>query len=209
MASFSADQPALTYGSAISFRGTADEEKDILDQVSHYYGRVLNNSADLKTNSCCTFQRPTQRVADALNNIHTDVKEKYYGCGFVAPERLEGLKVLDLGCGAGRDCYILSQLVGESGEVVGVDMTDEQLNVAQTYQEWHRVKFGYAKSNIKFVKGHIEQLDEILVDDQYFDLIVSNCVINLSPNKAAVFKQAYRLLKEGNVYEYAYSYTFS
>ena len=71
---------------------------------------------------------------------------RYYGCGLVAlaPQMLEGMRILDLGSGSGRDCYVLSQLVGESGYVIGVDMTDEQLNVANRHIEYHRKKFGYA-----------------------------------------------------------------
>ena len=65
--------------------------------------------------------------------MHPAVEERYYGCGLVCPSDLTGLRVLDLGCGAGRDVFVLSQLVGEGGQVVGVDMTPEQLAVARDY----------------------------------------------------------------------------
>ena len=110
---------------------------------------------------------------------------------------VEGLAILDLGCGSGKDVYLLSQFVGEHGSVVGVDMTDEQLAVARAHEDWHRERFGYKASNVRFLKGYIEQLDKLDLPDNSFDIIISNCVINLSPDKEAVLKQAYRLLKPG------------
>jgi SAM-dependent methyltransferase len=92
---------------------------------------------------------------------------------------------------------VLSQLVGEGGEVVGVDMTDEQLAVAERHVDYHRQQYGYSKSNIRFLKGYIENLDDLDLEPGSFDLIVSNCVINLSPDKEAVFRQAWKLLKPG------------
>ncbi|KAJ1432922.1 S-adenosyl-L-methionine-dependent methyltransferase, partial [Ochromonadaceae sp. CCMP2298] len=160
-----------------------------------YYGKVLSKSADLKTNSCKTSGRGPPHVRAALANVHDDVASRYYGCGFVAPDLLEGLTVLDLGCGSGRDVYVLSQLVGEKGSVVGVDMTDEQLKPARDTAEWHRERFGYASANTQFHKGYIEKLGELGLADDSVDVIVSNCVINLSPDKAAVLKEAYRILK--------------
>jgi SAM-dependent methyltransferase len=87
--------------------------------------------------------------------------------------------------------------VGEQGHVLGVDMTDEQLAVANRHLEWHRQRFGFARSNVEFRKGHIEQLEELQLPEASFDLIVSNCVINLSTDKGAVLRQAHRLLKAG------------
>ena len=76
-------------------------------------------------------------------------------------------------------------------------MTDEQLAVARAHKDWHRERFGYKTSNVRFLKGYIEQLDKLDLPDNSFDIIISNCVINLSPDKEAVLKQAYRLLKPG------------
>ena len=129
--------------------------------------------------------------------LHDEVIAKYYGCGIVMPEELEGCNVLDLGCGAGRDCFIISKLVGPKGKVVGVDMTDEQLEVANRHVDFHTKSFGYDESNVKFYKGFIEKLDDLGLPDNYFDVIVSNCVINLSPDKDAVLREAYRVLKPG------------
>ncbi|CAG0893604.1 unnamed protein product [Cyprideis torosa] len=121
---------------------------------------------------------------------------KYYGCGLPFPEAVEGCSVLDLGCGTGRDVYVLSQLVGPEGRVVGVDMTDEQLAVAREFQPWHEQKFGW--KNTEFYQGYIEKLDEIsALKEGDFDVIISNCVINLSLDKKAVLSHCQRLLKEG------------
>lgn len=125
------------------------------------------------------------------------MKSKYYGCGLVLPQLLNGLRILDLGCGAGRDVYMLAQWVGENGTVVGVDMTAEQLEVAEKYKDWHAQKNGYSASNVEFKHGYIERLSELNFADNSFDIIVSNCVINLSPDKEAVLREAYRILKPG------------
>lgn len=167
------------------------------DSVQEYYGKILQHSNDLKTSACCTDSEMPASLRELLANIHPEVLSRYYGCGLVSPQLLEGLRILDLGSGSGRDCYALAQMVGEQGYVLGVDMTDEQLEVAKRHLEWHRQRFGFARSNVEFRKGHIECLDELDLQDGSFDIIVSNCVINLSPDKQAVLRQACRLLKPG------------
>lgn len=165
------------------------------DIVQDYYGKQLQSSADLKTSACCDASAMPGWLKPLLSNIHPDVLTRYYGCGLVCPPLLEGCRVLDLGCGSGRDVYALSQLVGASGEVVGVDMTEEQLAVAESTRDWHAEKFGFA--NVRFLRGYIERLDELDLAPESFDVIVSNCVVNLSPDKAAVLEGARRLLKPG------------
>ena len=165
--------------------------------VQDYYGKVLQGSSDLKTNACCTAGDMPDALKKALSNIHDDVLTRYYGCGLIAPDVLEGTRVLDLGCGAGRDVYALAQMVGEAGFVAGVDMTEEQLAVARAHQDYHAKAFGYAASNVAFYKGYIEKLDDVPLDAGSFDIIVSNCVLNLAMDKPAVLREAYRLLKPG------------
>jgi len=167
------------------------------DSVKEYYGKVLSKSADLKTNACCTAEAPPLHIRKAMGKVHEEVTSKYYGCGFCIPDEVEGCRILDLGCGAGRDCYLAAQLVGESGSVVGIDMTDEQLETARKHTQWHADKFGYAKANTEFKQGYIERLNEIDLEDKSFDVIISNCVINLSPDKEAVLREAHRVLKVG------------
>ena len=167
------------------------------DIVKDYYGRALQGSEDLQTDACCTVDSVPDVIKPIMAKIHPEVSGKYYGCGLIAPALLSGLRILDLGSGSGQDCYVLSALVGETGEVVGVDMTDEQLAVANRHIEFHREAFGFKKANVRFIKGYLENLDELDLADASFDVIVSNCVINLSPDKRAVLAQAHRLLKPG------------
>ena len=168
-----------------------------LENSQDYYGKVLASSADLKTDACCTAEAPPPEVLAAMRNVHEDVRARYYGCGLVAPQAIEGCHILDLGSGSGQDAYILAQMVGESGSVTGVDATPEQLAVAQQHAEWHRERFGYARSNVRFIEGDIEKLLELDLPEGHFDIIVSNCVINLVADKRAVFEAAHRLLKDG------------
>lgn len=164
--------------------------------VTSYYGTTLQKTSDLKTNACCTAASPPPHIAKAISNIHPDVLAKYYGCGFCIPDEVEGMTILDLGCGAGRDVYIASQLVGPEGKVIGVDMTQEQLDVAKRTQSYHAEKFGY--DNVEFHLGLIENLDAITsLQDASVDIIISNCVINLCPDKEAVLRSCFRLLKPG------------
>jgi arsenite methyltransferase len=167
------------------------------DSVKLYYGKVLKTTDDLKTSACCTADSMPAHLKPMAAKIHPEVSSKYYGCGLVCPSEMTGLRVLDLGAGSGRDAYMLAQLVGETGEVVGVDMTDEQLDVARRHVDWHGQKFGYAKPNTRFLQGYIERLGDLGLEPGSFDVIVSNCVINLSIDKPAVLKGAFDLLKPG------------
>jgi arsenite methyltransferase len=168
-----------------------------LENSQNYYGKVLGSSADLRTDACCTLDAMPGDVLQALGNVHEDVRARYFGCGLVVPQVLDGAHVLDLGSGSGQDAYILSQFVGEAGSVTGVDATPEQLDVAERHREWHRERFGHTCSNVRFVEGDIEQLGELDLPEGHFDVIVSNCVINLVADKAGVFTAAHRLLRPG------------
>lgn len=163
--------------------------------VQDYYGKQLQATTDLKTSACCDASAMPSWLKPLLANVHDDVLMRYYGCGLVCPSDLDGCQVLDLGSGSGRDVYVLAQLVGEHGHVLGVDMTVEQLAVANASLDWHAERFGYV--NVSFKHGYIERLNELGLEDERFDVIVSNCVINLSPDKDAVLAEAYRLLKPG------------
>lgn len=169
--------------------------------VQDYYGRQLQDSADLKTSACCDASQMPEWLKPLLARIHPEVLSRYYGCGLVCPPLLEGCRVLDLGCGTGRDVYALAQLVGASGEVIGVDMTAEQLEVAERHRAYHSDAFGF--DNVRFLHGYIECLDELDLEAESFDVIVSNCVINLSPYKDAVLRGLQRLLKPGGEFYFS------
>jgi len=169
----------------------------VLDKVKDYYGKTLQGSADLKTDACCSLEAPPAHMREILSLVHDDVLTRYYGCGLVAPQLMRGLSVLDLGCGAGRDAYVLSAMVGEQGRIVGVDMTEEQLAVARQHRDYHASAFGHAESNVEFHLGYLEKLSDLGFADDSFDVIVSNCVINLCEDKEAVLAEALRVLKPG------------
>ena len=105
------------------------------EQVQDYYGKTLQGSQDLQTNACCTDASLPEHLKPILSKIHDEVMMRYYGCGLIAPDQLRGMRILDLGSGSGRDVYALSALVGPDGFVVGVDMTDEQLAVADAHKD--------------------------------------------------------------------------
>ncbi len=169
--------------------------------VQAYYGQELGGSADLKTNACCDAEALPAWLKPLLGRIHPEVTNRYYGCGLVCPPLLEGCRVLDLGCGSGRDAYLLSQLVGASGQVVGVDMTREQLAIAREHGPYHAELFGYA--NVSFLEGTIEQLEALPLEEGQFDVIVSNCVLNLATDKGAVLRGVKRYLKVGGEFYFA------
>ncbi|MBQ3106773.1 MAG: arsenosugar biosynthesis radical SAM protein ArsS [Eggerthellaceae bacterium] len=170
----------------------------IHDEVREYYGHVLGGSDDLKTNAaCCSTDTPPKYVLDVMPLIADEIIARFYGCGSPIPPALEGATVLDLGCGTGRDVYVLSKLVGPTGRVIGVDMTEEQLAVARKYQQEQAERFGFAESNVEFKLGYIEDLASAGIADESIDLVVSNCVVNLSPFKDKVFAEIFRVLKPG------------
>jgi arsenite methyltransferase len=173
--------------------------------VQDYYGKQLQSNTDLKTSACCDVSTMPEWLKPLLAKVHPEVLSRYYGCGLVCPPLLDGCRILDLGSGSGRDVYALAQLVGAKGQVVGVDMTPEQLAVAETHRAFHRDAFGF--DNVEFKHGYIERLDELGLQDATFDVIVSNCVVNLSPDKDAVLREVFRLLRPGGEFYFSDVYS--
>lgn len=168
-----------------------------LETIKHYYGRVLASSADLKTSACCAIDALPAHVAPLMGDLHEEVLRRFYGCGSPIPLGVEGLTILDLGAGSGRDCFLLSRLVGEDGRVIGVDMTGEQLDVARRHIPWHTERFGYRRPNVEFRDGYIEDLEAAGIASGSVDVVISNCVLNLSPDKGRVFSEIFRVLRPG------------
>jgi len=183
---------------------------DIHSSVQNYYGKELQQSKDLKTSACTVAQLGLTNTHKKIRSLLSDeTLTSFYGCGSPIPPALNGATVVDLGCGSGVDVFVCSALVGDFGKVIGIDMTDEQLEKARKQIKFHEEKFreaGYiSKSNVEFQKGFIEDLSNI--PDNSVDLIISNCVINLSPNKSKVFGECYRILKEGGEFYFSDVYS--
>jgi len=168
-----------------------------LEKVQEYYGKILSSQRDFKANACCAAEILPSPLKEIVAELHPEVKDRFYGCGSPIPPAIEGKTVLDLGCGSGRDCYLLSKLVGPSGRVIGIDMTEEQLEVARRHSEYHAAKFYQKKSNVTFLKGYIEDLESAGISSGSIDAVVSNCVLNLSPDKRRAYSEIFRVLKPG------------
>ncbi|MDA0739746.1 MAG: methyltransferase domain-containing protein [Nitrospirae bacterium] len=165
-------------------------ESDVITQaVSERYARAVTNGEEM----CC----PTGYNHEDLRTfIPEPVLKVSYGCG--TPVGLTtvqpGETVLDIGSGGGIDCFEASRRVGPTGRVIGIDMTDEMLALARTHAPTVAANLGYPETNVDFRKGQAEAMP---VDDEDVDLIVSNCVINLSPDKPKVFQEMFRILRPG------------
>ncbi|MFX1318839.1 MAG: arsenite methyltransferase [Promethearchaeota archaeon] len=173
-------------------------EEEIKEEVKRAYAELANASKSYCTKkSCCDSSSswsPRQNRAKLfgypVDKLPESLTDAYAGCGNpVALASLqEGEVVLDLGSGAGLDAFMAAEKVGEGGKVIGVDMTPEMVQKAQE----NALTIG--AKNTEFRLGEIEKLP---IEDESVDVIISNCVINLAPNKKKVFQEAYRVLRPG------------
>ncbi|MDE2086044.1 MAG: methyltransferase domain-containing protein [Xanthomonadaceae bacterium] len=177
--------------------GTGTSAEVQQSAVRSYYGETLHSSSDLRTTACCSIGAMPAHLAAILARLHPEVRDRFYGCGSPLPPALDATSVLDLGCGSGRDVYLLSSLVGESGRVIGVDMTEQQLEVAKRHRAFHVQAFGHARSNVDFHLGDLADLAALGIRDASVDVVVSNCVMNLVPDKPRAFAEIFRVLKPG------------
>ena len=174
------------------------DEKTIKKIVKQGYGKIAKQgkSCSASATSCCGTTDRAQDISKRIGYSEEELKavpegaNLGLGCGNpVALASLrEGETVLDLGSGAGFDCFLAANIVGKTGRVIGVDMTSEMVEKAK-----ENAKSGNYR-NVEFRLGEIEKLP---VADNSADVIMSNCVINLSPDKGKVFKEAFRVLKPG------------
>jgi len=160
---------------------------DVKKIVRESYAKIA------KTGSCCSCSgKAVSKSIGYSDSELENVPEANLGLGCGNPTALgeikDGETVLDLGSGAGIDCFLASKKVGDKGKVIGIDMTKEMVEKARAIAK----KYGY--KNVEFRLGEIENLP---VEGNSIDVIISNCVINLSPEKEKVFKEAYRVLKQG------------
>jgi arsenite methyltransferase len=172
------------------------KRKTIKQHVKERYAKVATGKTCCGESSCSLSNSQILRAKSIgysnqeLENLPTSVTKAVAGCG--NPTALAELKagetVLDLGSGGGIDAFLAAKKVGSEGKVVGVDMTEEMVQLAKE----NAAKMG--AENVEFKLGEIEKLP---VQDGTVDVIISNCVINLSPEKERVFKEAFRVLKHG------------
>ncbi len=169
----------------------SQDSSQIHEVVRERYGAIASTQANSCCNDSCGCSSESKLYDSALlEGLPAEVTNISLGCG--DPVTIAGLKagetVLDLGSGGGIDCFLAARQVGETGYVIGVDMTPDMLMQANA----NKVKLG--AHNVEFRRGQIEALP---VTDNSVDVVMSNCVINLSPDKAAVFSEAFRVLKPG------------
>lgn len=155
------------------------------EDVKEFYSKAATSPQD---SLCC----PTDYCSEDVSHIPADVLKISYGCGSPVSKAAikKGETLVDLGSGGGVDCFIAAKTTGKSGKIIGIDMTDEMLSQAGKSKNYVEKKLGY--SNIEFRKGVLE---DIPVDSNSVDIIISNCVINLSTLKHKVFEEIYRIVR--------------
>ena len=174
------------------------DKEDIKKVVRIGYGQIAKqgNSCCAPTNSCCGGADLAQDISRKIGYSEEELKAAPeganlgLGCGnpIALASLQEGEIVLDLGSGAGFDCFLAANQVGKTGKVIGVDMTAEMLD---------RARENARKGNFDNVEFRLGEIENLPVGDNQMDIIISNCVINLSPNKKRVFQEAFRTLKPG------------
>lgn len=171
-------------------------ENDLKQVVKDKYSKIAKQDKVVNASSCCGSTTPTNKVYNIMMDDYSDtngyVEEADLGLGCGLPTQFAkintGDTVIDLGSGAGNDCFVVRHETGATGKVIGVDFTPEMINKARKNTE----KLGY--NNVEFREGDI---DDMPVNDDVADVIVSNCVLNLVPNKPKVINEIFRVLKPG------------
>ena len=170
-----------------------DKTKQI---VKKYYSQIAGNAGGCCCPSCgCGGKDTNKEIAKSIGYSQEELEfagEANLGLGCGNPTALANIKegdtVLDLGSGAGLDCFVAARKVGDSGKVIGVDMTQEMIDMAELNARKHGLK------NVEFRLGDIENLP---INGNSIDVVISNCVINLAPGKEKVFAEVFRILKPG------------
>ena len=178
-----AEEPVLTLHSNCVLSFDVDKPRA---KMREFYGAAAETpQAEL----CC----PTKYDDSAVSHIPRDVLDRFYGCGSPMTTALirEGETVVDLGSGAGIDVFIAAKFVGKTGKAIGVDMTDRMLSVALENKPKVAAALGY--DVVEFREGFLEKIP---VESKTADLVTSNCVVNLSPDKPRVFEEIWRVLKD-------------
>ncbi|MGC9353255.1 MAG: arsenite methyltransferase [Mariniphaga sp.] len=171
--------------------------EDLKLVVKEKYGSIASQSNLLEQQGCCGSsgccgEKEFSMISDEYTNVAGYNPDADLGLGCGLPTEFAGIKpgdaVLDLGSGAGNDCFIARTIVGENGKVTGLDFTEEMIQKARQ----NLVKTGF--KNIEFIQGDIEEMP---LPDDSFDVVISNCVLNLVPDKQKAFSEIFRVLKPG------------
>lgn len=170
------------------------KSEDLKKIVKDKYAAIVSKDSGCGCGCSCSTENNTDYSVfnESYESQEGYLKDADLGLGCGLPTEYADIKhgdaVLDLGSGAGNDCFVARSIVGETGKVMGLDFTDEMITKAEV----NNIKMGY--KNVEFVKGDIEDLP---LQDQSYDVVISNCVINLVPDKEKAFKEIMRVLKPG------------
>lgn len=179
-----------------------------MSDVKQYYDQLFALQGNNPQSSARTRDADGSIPGEArekLFNVSAEIKSKFHELGAPLPPLLEGCTVLDLGCGTGRDTYLAAQLVGPEGKVIGVEPNAERLAIARKYLDQEMKQFGYETPNVEFIQAYPEDLSVIPSDS--IDVVISNCVLNMSPDKAKVMTEVKRVLKDGGEFYFTDVYT--
>lgn len=173
-----------------------EASQQLKELVKEKYGQIAEQSKDVNASSCCgatgcgTIDYTV--MADDYSKLDGYVADADLGLGCGLPTQFANIKegdtVVDLGSGAGNDCFVARSIVGKSGKVIGIDFTDRMIEKAKI----NAGKLNY--TNVAFYQGDIEDMP---LKENIADVVVSNCVLNLVPNKAKAFAETFRILKKG------------
>lgn len=171
-------------------------ENELKELVRDRYAKIATQELAVNAASCCGATTPSNKVYNIMMDDYSEtegyVAEADLGLGCGLPTQFAAIKkgdvVIDLGSGAGNDCFVARHECGAEGKVIGIDFTPAMIHKARENAE----RLGY--NNVEFREGDIDQMP---VNDAVADVVVSNCVLNLVPNKAKVISEIYRVLKEG------------
>lgn len=171
-----------------------ENESQLKEIVKDTYSKIVSKKSDscCSPSSCCGGKKTKSIMSESYDSLEGYNPDADYGLGCGLPTKFAKIKkgdtVIDLGSGAGNDCFVARAEAGDTGKVIGIDFTPEMIEKANENVK----KLGF--TNVEFVKGDI---DNMPLNSDLADVIVSNCVLNLVPNKQAVFKEIYRVLKSG------------
>lgn len=165
----------------------------LTDVVRGFYNKL---NVEVNFVCRCNDEQLTEQQKADFNRLSEDIKKRYYGSGLNFPENVQGKRILDIGCGSGSFVFLLSKLVGPTGYVVGIDVTDGLIQTAKEQTEYHCKQWGYDKPNCEFHVLNAERMEDKFKADE-FDIIVSNGVFCLIPDKERAFRATFKMLKAG------------